>query len=234
MGTFAPALDFSHAAQVRLFWLGAVLLVVAVGVWLIDVVGSRKQTRPQPAPESDPQVPQGSFVIGGPGAKVTRSAITDSYSTNPSGFGGIHGDEVEDAIMEGNVHDPKGDRNIHTEHQSGGTNITGDVHLNAPQASLKAQILTQNEPGEGGYLTRARLQVLAPHAATTLVVAAQGTSIQEIRLGPVGGGINMNARESFTPTLAWKSVGPPVGPDYNVIVRTAQPDDLQIEATLDP
>jgi hypothetical protein len=50
--------------------------------------------------------PMGSFVIGGPGATVRNSSITDSRSNNPDGFGGIYGDTVEDSTMTGNVHDP--------------------------------------------------------------------------------------------------------------------------------
>lgn len=60
-------------------------------------------------PPGLPPSPGPSFVIGGPGAKVGRASIKDSYSNSPGGFGGIYGDDIEGAEMEGNIHDPEGE-----------------------------------------------------------------------------------------------------------------------------
>ena len=52
------------------------------------------------------QAEGGSFIIGGPGSKVSDSHMRDSYSDHPGSFGGIVGDEVDSSTMEGNVHEP--------------------------------------------------------------------------------------------------------------------------------
>jgi hypothetical protein len=51
---------------------------------------------------------RGSFNISG--KIVKNSHIRDSYSNHPDSFGGISGDVVEDSTMEGNVHDPTGEK----------------------------------------------------------------------------------------------------------------------------
>jgi hypothetical protein len=64
------------------------------------------QERPgKPVHPEEPARPGPSIEIGGPGVKVGRVSITDSYSNNPQGLAGIFGAEIQDAQLERNIHD---------------------------------------------------------------------------------------------------------------------------------
>ncbi len=97
----------------REWFLSSWWLLVPAGMALITLLlmvfrlVPHRRSSPPP-PQQPPQQPGGSFVIGGPGVKVGRASITDSYSNHPEGFGGIYGDEIEDAKMERNTHDVPG------------------------------------------------------------------------------------------------------------------------------
>ncbi len=82
-----------------------VYLVVAV--WL-DLPRPGRRRDDSPPTSSAPPPPESrrpSIEIGGPGVKVGRVFITDSYSNNPEGLAGIFGAEIHDAQLERNIHD---------------------------------------------------------------------------------------------------------------------------------
>lgn len=91
------------------------LMIIGPGIWiggryLMDKRNRRRVILPtDPQTESDKADRQGgSFIIGGPGAKVRNSHIRDCYTNHPESFGGIEGSDVDSSTMERNVHESGG------------------------------------------------------------------------------------------------------------------------------
>jgi hypothetical protein len=124
------ALGFPPWVWIATLVLGVVLLCWA-GFLLIrsrDNVGTVAEDKQpddgeRPEHPEESQRPRPSIEIGGPGVRVGRVSISDSYSNNPDGLAGIFGAEIQDAHLERNIHDvpprPPADQEGDDEDQDG-------------------------------------------------------------------------------------------------------------------
>jgi hypothetical protein len=98
------------------WWLAIPVGFFVVGflVTVIPMASKKRAQRDDPVPPEppgkpehpeEPQRPRPSIEIGGPGVRVGRVSISDSYSNNPDGLAGIFGAEIQDAQLERNIHD---------------------------------------------------------------------------------------------------------------------------------
>jgi hypothetical protein len=125
------------------------------------------------------------------------------------------------------------DRSITTHGQSGGTNITGDVHISAPQSSVSIETVAENEPTDGGYQTTVAVHLEAPYAAKNLAVLVNRTSLKGFGLNRVDPAASLSTSGLSSPGFSGILVSPPLTSDYRVFIVTDEPDtELAVEARL--
>jgi hypothetical protein len=125
-----------------------------------------------------------------------------------------------------------GDRNIIN--PSGGTNVTGDVHITAPQPQVRPEQRFANQKQGDKYVTQALLHLDAPYAATKLQVEVRGSSIERVEMHPEPNGPMFNTSQSVDPgpTYAVWEVGSPLRDTYVVTVHSSRPDALNMNVVL--
>jgi hypothetical protein len=128
----------------------------------------------------------------------------------------------------------QGNRSIHTENQSGGTNITGDIHITAPQPSVHVSTEAQDKPTDDGYMTTMRVHLDAPYAARNLVVLVGGTGVKTYGINRVDPSASLSTGGITYRGMPATIVGAPLTSDYRVFITTDGPaSGLQVEALLD-
>lgn len=126
-----------------------------------------------------------------------------------------------------------GDRNIIN--PSGGTNITGDVHMTAPQPSVRALLESENEKtDDGSYMTIVRIHLDAPYAAKNLVVQVRGDGIKTYGVNRVDPSASISTGGVTYKGQPATIVAAPLTTDYRVFIATDGPaSGLQVDAVLD-
>jgi hypothetical protein len=122
--------------------------------------------------------------------------------------------------------------NITSHGQSGG--ITAQtVHVSAPQPAVHGQVEFKNQPHEGKYHTRARIQLDAPYAAGGLQVVVEGTSISDLSVSPDQTAAMFGVTQyDNKPSSAAVEMQPPLAPRYIADVMTDQPDTLNVRLAI--
>jgi hypothetical protein len=127
--------------------------------------------------------------------------------------------------------DDKGGDNykIHTENQSGGTNISrvDKLYVNQnPPTKLEASIAEENVPDNGLFRTTFDLSLTSPQGAPRLHVEAHAPSVVSAHLRG-GSPIQMMVMEGTGDQMAFASVGNP-GPSYKFVVRSKKPEKFRL------
>jgi hypothetical protein len=124
-------------------------------------------------------------------------------------------------------------RSIHTEHQSGGVNMTGDVHVtvSAPQPSGEAT----SEQTEQGYLTTIPVRLQDGYAAgNVMFVVKNAPSLKHIGLNRVGGGAIQQMGLLTIDGSPATGVVDPAGRDYLAVIATEVPEpNMEVQALVD-
>ena len=129
----------------------------------------------------------------------------------------------------------QGDKNINYGTQGIGIN-KGMVHISAPQPSVTAQPLSQNEKTDEGYETRLRIHLDQEYAAQNLVVSINRTEVEKFEVRPSGNQPHMygTSEAMVTSRSTGQDVGkafvvsPLSGSDYEAVVVTKK-SDLNLE-----
>lgn len=98
---------FAESGRPRMWPTWWVLLPVTVVVvaTVLMLLPLRRRAAPPARPMPMTLPPPSIEIGGGPGVKVSRVTIENSYSNSPHGLASIGGDIIEDITLEGNIHD---------------------------------------------------------------------------------------------------------------------------------
>jgi hypothetical protein len=122
--------------------------------------------------------------------------------------------------------------NVTSHHQSGG--ITAHtVTVLAPQPGVSGHVEYANRLSGDAYETKIVIAVEAPYAAKGIEAIVEGTSIKELRFGPVGGGVAFNVTTyDSKPEQIAIHIDAPLAAAYQAFIYTTQLEDPTFQVRL--